>query len=121
MAGAVDNSNEPQIGHVLAHPRDQVDTREEGENRIKAAGDKGRRLLDPAASNLRLLGEVDLGRAVTVERSAKATACEFPGVIVEVVWREPIRQRIRVHQTVEVFRVGRLDRSGRRLPAFTRS
>src|SRR5882724_3775791 len=95
MAGAVDNSNEPQIGHVLAHARDQVDPRDEAENRIKAAGDKGRRLLDPAVRDLRLLGEVEFGGAVTVERSAKATACEFPGVIVEVVGREPIRQRIR--------------------------
>src|ERR1700722_11263028 len=121
MAGAVDNSNEPQIGHVLAHARDQVDPREEAENRVKAAGDKGRRLLDPAVLDLRLLGEVELGRAVTVEWSAKATPCEFPGVIVEVVRREPIWQRVRVHQTVEVFRVGRLGRSGRRLPAFARS
>ena len=48
MAGAVNNSNEAQIAHVLAHARDQVDPREEAENRIKAAGDKGRRLLDPA-------------------------------------------------------------------------
>src|SRR6185369_3022548 len=59
--------------------------------------------------------------AVTVERSAKATPCEFPGVVFEVVGREPIRQRVRVHQTVEVFRVGRLGRSGRRLPAFARN
>jgi hypothetical protein len=57
MAGAVDNSNEPQIGDVLAHARDQVDPREEAENRIKAAGDKGRRLFNPAVSNLRLLGK----------------------------------------------------------------
>jgi len=73
MAGAFDNSNEPQIGYVLAHARDEVDPRKEAENRIKAAGDKGRRLLDPAVSYLRLLGEVEIGRAVTVERSTKAT------------------------------------------------
>ena len=77
MAGAFDNSNEPQIGYALAHERDQVNPREDAENRIKAAGDKGRRLLDLAVSDLRLLGEVELGRAVTVERSAKATP-EFP-------------------------------------------
>jgi hypothetical protein len=52
MAGAVDNSNEPQIVHALAHERDQVDPREEAENRIKAAGDKGRRLLDPAVRDV---------------------------------------------------------------------
>jgi hypothetical protein len=52
MARAVDNSNEPQIAHALAHQRDQVDPREEAENRIKAAGDKGRRLLDPAVPRL---------------------------------------------------------------------
>src|SRR3954447_18698066 len=118
MPGPVDNSNEPQIGHAFAHERDQVDPRKEAEYRIKAPGDKGRRLLDPAVRDLRLLGEVEFGCAVTVERSAKTTPCEFAGVIVEVVGREPSRQRIWVRQTFEVFRVGGFCRSGCRLPAL---
>jgi hypothetical protein len=52
MARAIDDPLEPQIGHVLAHDFDKVDSGYEGENRIELACDEGGRLFDLAVRDL---------------------------------------------------------------------
>src|SRR6185437_3365038 len=74
-----------------------------------------------AVRDLLLLGEVELCRTVAVERPAKAALLELPDIVVEVGGREPIRERIRISEAIEISGVCRLVRPRPLLPAFTGS
>src|SRR5207237_6662186 len=63
-------------------------------------------------------GKVELCRAVTIGRSAKAALLELSHIVVEVGGREPIRKWIWIGETIEIFRVGRLLRPWAGLEAF---
>ena len=121
MTCAIDDPHQPQIGHVLAHDLHKVDAGYKRENRIEASRDESGRLFDLAVCDLLLLGKVELCRAVTVERSAKAALLELPGIVVEVGGREPIREWIGIREAIEIFGVGRFLRPRPRLPALAGS
>jgi len=101
-----------------AHDFDEVDAGDEGENRIEASRDESGRLPDLAVRDLLLLGKVELGRAVTVERTAKAALLELADIVVEVLFRHPVREWIGIDKAVEIFGVGRVARPRARFPAF---
>lgn len=108
VAGAINQLDEPKIGHLLTHHLDNVDAGNEAQYRIKAACDECTGLLYLLFLDFVLLRKVDIRRAVTVERSAEAAALKLLGVVVEVSLSQPRGERLGIGQAFEQARIRRL-------------